>query len=116
MNRVIKFLISPTGRPKWVPPVSTSLTRRITLSNGIEGKALIAKVLPISIMTPNDHVLFPSSRSSPISPSRFDGQIAFHRQIEAEMRCPLPQSLEYPVPICLLVRFRGEALDECRLP
>ena len=88
-----------------------SWTRRITLSTGIEGKALIAKVVPISLMTPNDPVLFPSTDSFLMSPSRFDRQGAFQGQIEAKMRRSLPQCLKDPVPIRLLVSLRGEALD-----
>jgi hypothetical protein len=90
MNRVIKYLISPTGRPQWVPPMITSLTRRITLSNGSEDKILIAKVCSISLMTPNDHVLFPATDGWLLSPSRLDRQGVFQGQIEAKMRRPLP--------------------------
>ena len=111
MNRVIKYRISPTGRPQWVPPMITSLTRRITLSNGSEDKVLIAKVFSISLMTPNDQLSFPSTDSWLMSSSRFDRQGAFQGQIEAKMRRPLSQCLEDPVSIRLLVSLRGEALD-----
>ena len=101
MNRVIKYKISPTGRPKQVPPMITSLTRRITLSNGIEGKSLVTKVLSTSIMTPNDHLLIPFTHHSLRLPSRFDKHGAFHCQIEAKTRRTLPQRFEYPFPIRL---------------
>src|SRR4030067_2038294 len=111
MNRVINCLISLTGRPLRVPPVITSLTRRITLSNGSEDRALITTLVSISIMTLKNYILFSFTITGVRLPSSGCQHSTFRRQFEAETRRPMPQVLEDPFSIRLLIMLRAEAFD-----